>query len=285
MYTRITTALSFLLMAAILGGCEKTETVVVDRDSLGIPWVRSAAEYDALTMQTYQVAARNLDVLLADKSWSAMPGQQGAESLPPAIILDVDETSLSNIGFQEQLLKDGVFSHREFDRWHINNAANRMFGAPEFIALAREKGVEVFFITNRPCQPLDFAAPGPCPQEGITLQDLAESGIATDADHLMLVGEEPDWEREKRGRQELIARSHRVIMLFGDDLGDFLPCVRAKPVAPCPAASAADRDRLTLEYGGYWGFGWYMLPNPMHGSWTSYIETGNPEDEVLESDD
>ena len=74
-------------------------------------------------------------------------------------------------------------------------------------------------------------------------------------------------------------------MLFGDDLGDFLPCVRAKPVAPCPVASASDRDRLTLEYGGYWGFGWYMLPNPMHGSWTSYVETGNPEDEVLENDD
>lgn len=285
MHTKKVTGLSLLLIAVLLGGCEKTETVFVDRDSLGIPWVRSAAEYDALTMQAYQVAARNLDVLLADKSWSALPGQQGAEELPPAIILDVDETSLSNIGFQEQLLKDGVFSHKEFDRWHLNNAANRMFGAPEFIALAREKGVEVFFITNRPCQPLDFAEPGPCPQEAITLQDLAESGIETDAEHLMLVGEEPGWGREKRGRQELIARSHRVIMLFGDDLGDFLPCVRAKPVAPCPAASASDRDSLTMEYGGYWGFGWYMLPNPMHGSWTSYVETGNPEDEVLENDD
>ena len=78
MNTRIAAGLSVLLTAVILGGCEKTEIVIEERDSLGIPWVRSAAEYDALTMQAYQVAARNLDALLADKSWSALPGSPSA---------------------------------------------------------------------------------------------------------------------------------------------------------------------------------------------------------------
>ena len=241
----------------------------------GILWVYSAAEYDALTLQAFQNATRNLDDLIDDKSWTALPGQQNMAELPTAVILDVDETAVSNIDFQLQL--EGGFSHEAFDYWHQNNAAGRMLGAPEFIQTARDKGVTVFFITNRPCQTRDFA-PGPCPQEAIALKDLADGGIESDADHLMLVGEQLDWTREKRFRQELVARTHRVIMLIGDDLGDFIPCVRATPVAPCPAASAEDRSRMTLQYQQYWGVGWHILPNPMHGSWVSFISSSKPGD-------
>lgn len=233
----------------------------------GVSWVNSAAEYDALTLQAFQTATRHLDELIADKNWTAIPGQNPKSELPPAVILDVDETAISNIEFQLQL--DGSFSHEAFDEWHRQNPAGRMAGAPEFIRQARSKGVTVFFITNRPCKQRNFA-PGPCPQEAITLKDLAESGIESDADHVMLVGEQAGWTREKRYRQELVAETHRVIMLIGDDLGDFLPCVRAKPVAPCSAASAEERARLVRQYNEFWGVGWYILPNPMHGSWTGF---------------
>lgn len=245
----------------------------------GVLWVDSAAEYEALALQAFQNATRNLDALIADKNWTALPGQKDMTDLPTAIILDVDETAVSNIEFQLQL--EGSFSHEAFDYWHQNNAASRMPGAPEFIQTARDKGVTVFFITNRPCHPRDFA-PGPCPQEAITLKDLADGGIESDTDHVMLVGEQDNWTREKRYRQELVGQSYRVIMLFGDDLGDFLPCVRATPVAPCPAASAEDRSKMTLENQQYWGVGWYILPNPMHGSWVNFISYGKPEDQKQE---
>lgn len=241
----------------------------------GIIWVNSAAEYEALSLQAFASAKLNLDRLIANSSWTALPGLQARDGLPTAIILDVDETAISNIDFQLQL--KGGFSHEVMDQWHMNNPAGRMPGAPEFIQSARDKGVEVFFITNRPCHERDFA-PGPCPQEAITLQDLAEAGIETDTDHLMLVGEQTDWTREKRFRQYHVAETHRVIMLFGDDLGDFLPCVRAKPITPCTAATAKERSRVTRQHSEYWGSGWYILPNPMHGSWTSFISSGNPED-------
>ena len=185
-----------------------------------------------------------------------------------AVILDVDETSVSNVEFQVEI--DGNFSHEAFDYWQLNNPSRRIEGAPEFVQAARDKGVTVFFITNRPCHERDFA-PGPCPQEAITLQDLAEAGIQTDAEHLMLVGEKPEWNREKRFRQELVAKDYRVIMLLGDDLGDFLPCIRAKPVAPCSTATATYRDRVTMEHREYWGTRWHLLANPMHGSWSSFI--------------
>ena len=263
-----------LLLAISMSLLACTGKTLIKPPPLGIPWVATAAEYDALTLQTYQNATHRLDDLLADRSWSALPGQKDVAGLPTAIILDVDETSISNIDFQLHL-DEGSFNHKAFDNWQRNNPAGRMLGAPEFIQAARDKGITVFFITNRPCQERDFAA-GPCPQEAITLQDLAEAGIESDPDHLLLVGEQADWSREKRYRQELIAKTHRVIMLIGDDLGDFLPCVRARPVAPCPAATTADRTRMTLQHSEYWGVGWHILPNPMHGSWTRFVSPGNP---------
>ncbi len=61
-------------------------------------------------------------------------------------------------------------------------------------------------------------------------------------------------------------------MLIGDDLGDFLPCVRKKPYAPCTdKATAAARTAMVEEHKHLWGNGWYILPNPMHGSWTSAV--------------
>jgi 5'-nucleotidase (lipoprotein e(P4) family) len=262
----------FLVMIASLGACATKPPAM--EPNQGIIWVESAAEYEALSLQAYESATRHLDGLIADRNWTALPGLEDVARLPTAIILDVDETAISNVNFQLQL--EGGFSHEAFDEWHQNNPAGRMPGAAEFIQSARDRGVEVFFITNRPCHERDFA-PGPCPQEAITLQDLAEAGIDTDADHLMLVDEQAGWTREKRFRQYHVAETHRVIMLFGDDLGDFLPCVRAKPIALCTAATARDRSRVTLQHSEYWGFGWYILPNPMHGSWTSFISSSNPE--------
>lgn len=269
-----TIAILLLLIIAGLPACTQTslnkEQAAKD-PQLGIAWVDSAAEYDALTLQTYQNATNHLDELIADGNSSALPGWAGTGGLPTAVILDVDETSVSNVEFQAEI--DGNFSHEAFDYWQLNNPSRKVKGAPEFIQAARNKGVTVFFITNRPCHKRDFA-PGPCPQKAITLQDLAEAGIKTDAEHLMLVGEKPGWNREKRFRQELVAKDYRVIMLLGDDLGDFLPCVRAKPVAPCTAATARDRDRMTMEHSEYWGTHWHILPNPMHGSWSSFISSG-----------
>ena len=58
-----------------------------------------------------------------------------------------------------------------------------------------------------------------------------------------------------------------------DDYGDFVQCTRVKPLAPCDApATRASRHAALDTYDAYWGNGWYILPNPMHGSWTSIRE-------------
>ena len=48
-----------------------------------------------------------------------------------------------------------------------------------------------------------------------------------------------------------------IIMDIGDDLGDFIPCVRRTPVAPCKTGGTiANRFTLTAEHDAYWGAGW-----------------------------
>lgn len=235
---------------------------------LGTLWVKHAAEYRALSLQVYQAATAALPRFVEDPTWSAMPGQTAAD-LPPAVILDVDETVVSNVDFQSNF--EPPFANWKMEQWNREHAATPVPGAAEFVASARALGVTVFFVTNRPCEP-EQTEPGICEQKRTTLQDLAEAGIDADAGHLLL-SKERGWNREKVTRREVIARTYRIVMLFGDDLGDFLPCVRTKLYAPCTVpATAASRERMVTEYRRYWGNGWYVLPNPMHGSWTSHVQ-------------
>ena len=234
---------------------------------LAIKWVRDAAEYRALSLQAYRAASLALPGLLADKSWSAIPYQSDADDLPPAIIMDVDETSVTNVEFQATF--EPPFEDIKLETWNRENKATPVPGAAEFVKLARDSAVEVFFITNRPCETRQDNN-DPCPHKTITIQDLTEAGMPADAEHVLLSRERPDWGSEKKTRRDWVAQDHRVIMLIGDDLGDFVPCVRRRPSGPCTEGSTiAKRYALTEEHREFWGTGWIILPNPMHGTWTS----------------
>ena len=255
-----------VLTAVACTPAPSTDGHAPDKD-LGILWVKYAAEYDAISRQVYGAAERALPGYANDTSWSAMPEQTNAEALPPAVVLDVDETVVSNVNFQ--LSFERPFDNWKLDEWSAAGTSIPVTGVIEFAAAARRAGVELFFVTNRPCQHIEGNV-NPCPQEQTTIDDIRELGIETDADHVMLSDEQPGWTKEKIVRREFIARTHRVIMLIGDDLGDFVSCVRGKATAPCiEAATNASREASVETYRYYWGAGWYILPNPMHGSWTS----------------
>jgi len=245
---------------------ERTAVYDHTRD-MGLLWVKHAAEYRAIAMQVYQSATGDLPRLLSDSSWSAMPGQHDADSLPAAVILDVDETVVSNVDFQ--LTFERPFANHKLETWSNNYDSLAIPGVRDFVDGARAAGVTVFFVTNRPCELID-GNDDPCPQKTTTIDDIREVGIEVTPEFVMLSGEKPGWDREKLVRRELIAESYRVIMLIGDDFGDFVPCARKKVVAPCTEpATRASRAQALEKYRNYWGNGWYILPGPMHGSWTS----------------
>jgi 5'-nucleotidase (lipoprotein e(P4) family) len=263
-----------LLTAILLGACaapapsDESAPAPPARTDIGILWVENSAEYQALSAQVYADARRDLDGFISDPDWTALPEATGVSAKPPAIILDVDETVVSNAAYQETLAYAPYtrFGHFDFMR---NNVAVPVRGAAETVAAARAAGVAVFFVTNRACEAFD-GVEGTCPYEQVTIDDLREAGIETDPEHVLMAWERPDWTKEKLHRRMFVAQTHRVIMLFGDDYGDFVQCTRAKPLPPCTeAATRAYRHATVGKYAELWGNGWYILPNPMHGSWTS----------------
>ena len=61
---------------------------------LAVLYKRTSAEYKANTFQVYSSAKNNIDKALQDKSWTALLNQdKDYQNLPPAVILDIDETS------------------------------------------------------------------------------------------------------------------------------------------------------------------------------------------------
>lgn len=256
-----------LLVLVMSAACTTAPVAHSPQNDLGLLWVNHAAEYGAITTQVYQSAQANLPAFIEDNSWSAQLGQLDAAHLPPAVILDVDETTISNAKFQ--MAFERPMAQWKLEKWNDEHVSDPVPGVAGFVNAAQAAGVTVFFVTNRPCDNRDNG-PDPCPQKAETVRDIGELGIQTDAEHVLLAGEN-GWNRTKLDRREYIAATHRIIMIIGDDLGDFAPCVRIKLYGACTEpATRESRAQFVAQHSDMWGHGWYILPGPMHGSWTSF---------------
>lgn len=227
-------------------------------------WVQTSTEYAMACQQAYQMAAMHLDAAIADKKWTAAVEQTGEfDKKSPAIILDVDETVLNNILFQGTLINENKsYSDPLWDVWLKEQAATEIPGSLNFIKQARAKGVTVFYVTNRTCLERGGNA-DPCPQKADTIANLKALGFPdVTPETMFLKKEKATWGSEKEPRRKLIADDYRIIMLFGDDLGDFLPNVKKGP-----NATPEKRLARASEYSAWWGSRWFMLPNPTYGSW------------------
>ena len=214
-------------------------------------WVQTAAEARIAAIQAYALATRQLDVALQDKNWTAAVEQRpNYQQLPPAIILDVDETVLDNSPYQARLVRDdATFTGQSWEAWVSEANAKAIAGAPEFLRYAARKGVAIFYVTNRGKS-----------EEAATRENLKRLGLplATNVDAVLMNGEQPHWTSDKTSRRAFIAHFFRVLLLVGDDLNDFVP---AKPM------SRARRLELVAQYQNYWGQKWILLSNPLYGSW------------------
>lgn len=261
--------LFILSMILITTGCATTKEVesTAQHDNMDSTlWFQTSAEYRANAIQTYKLAAMQLDTALNKGSWKGMLEQhQKAAGLPPAIVLDVDETVLDNSPFQAMMIKTNTsFTSAPWDAWVGLAQAKAVPGAVEFINMALDKGVAIVYLTNRECKQRTDGE-DPCPQVKDTAKNLRMVGIkSVDEDLILLKYAKPEWTSEKRSRRIYLADKYRVLMLFGDDFGDFLPNVK-KDITP------EQRAKLVEKYRENWGSIWYALPNPTYGSWRSIL--------------
>ena len=219
-------------------------------------WVQTSPEWRGLCEQAYRSARLALDAALRSRKSTAAVEQSGSEGgkywrKKPAVILDVDETVLDNSpGQARQVASNTDFVADDFDRWVGEAKAEAIPGALEFCRYARSRGVRVFFVTNRGAS-----------QETDTRRNLERLGfpLDKDIDTVFTRGERPDWNTPDKGtRRQAVAAGHRILLLLGDDLGDFLSGVRVSP---------EKRRELAAPHRDKWGRQWIVLPNPGYGSW------------------
>ncbi|MBC7924551.1 MAG: hypothetical protein H7039_02745 [Bryobacteraceae bacterium] len=210
-------------------------------------WMQTSQEYRAAALGTYRNAEASLMRGLSDRTWTAALEQtQPASELPPAVILDLDETVLDNSALQAQLTASkGTYDEKVWNSWVAKVQAGLVPGAAEFLAQAQAHGVSLFYVTNRVCDAKNPADP--------TVLVLRKHNLPFHMDRLLCRSDNGD----KSPRRAYVGRGHRVILLIGDDYNDFVIADR----------SLEARSQAVLPYERYWGERWFLLPNPTYGSW------------------
>ena len=261
------TALAVCVIAATLSlaACQSIPLAPIEVAASEVPaddnlnavlWVQRSAEYRAVSQTIYRAAADKLDIALKEENWDALvPAERGnaATGLPPAVIMDVDETVLDNSPYQARLVRDGLeYNEVTWDQWVTEKKAKPLPGVVDFAKAASAKGVTILYLSNR-AEHLQAA----------TLENLRAVGMPVKDESVFLglgtfVEDCEQNGSEKNCRRQLAGRSYRVLMQFGDQLGDF-----AQILANIPEG----RAQLYAEYADWFGERWWMLPNPTYGSW------------------
>ena len=254
-----------LAASALLAGCAATPSrpaaapmaaAAADDNLNAVAWTQTAIEHDLIYLQTYREAQSHLLAALRDPQWDALSKEDRAApvtGLPPAVVLDIDETVLDNSPYQARLVKSGgQYDEASWAAWCKEERARAMPGALAFTQFAAAHGVAVIYLSNRATD-LDTA----------TLANLRKLGfpVAGPAAFLGLGTVLPGCEQigtEKGCRRQLVSQKYRVLMPFGDQLGDFVDVV---------ANTEAGRKQAIDGYMGWIGTRWFVLPNPTYGSW------------------
>jgi acid phosphatase len=220
-------------------------------------WVQTSTEYRTMTRQAYKLAEIQLKAALKDRKWTASLEQtEKFSKLVPAVILDVDETVLDNSPYQARLIKnDDSFNPTTWAQWVAEKRAKGIAGALEFCNFAKENNVKVFYVTNRTKE-----------LEADTRANLEALGFPLEEeDTLLMKNEREDWGSAKGTRRIAVGERHRILLLIGDNLGDFVDGYKG---------SIADRSMIENEHAEKWGVKWIVLPNPTYGSWVGAIFKG-----------
>ena len=220
-----------------------------EQNIMSVLYQQTAAERLAGSLQTFRSAKQALDNALADSSWSALPGQD-VQGKRPAIIVDVDETVLDNTAYEARMILDGTKYPEGWVNWGKEAVATEVPGAKDFLNYADSKGVTIFYVTNRVIELKES-----------TKKNLTKLDIPWDQDiDTVLMRGENNWDSNKEPRRELIGEKYRVLLMVGDNLGDFVDS-KDNNLSP------EQRKEIVRAYSDYWGSKWFMIQNIAYGDW------------------
>jgi len=244
-------------------------------------WMQHSAEYRAAALQAFEGARAQLKT--ATKCGTAEAGQLqqskgtcGAKSpwakRPAAIIFDLDETLLDNSAYQAfQIKQRELYDDDRWEIWVKSEEALAIAGAVDFVKDA-SKAARIYYVTNRECRkPIDkvkdeLKLRADCPQLLDTMSRMEKLGFpkAKDRSAFYLKGMYADLQSKEAIRQK-IATKHRIVMLVGDDLEDFVE-----------SHAVYAQNEATLA--PLWGKRWFIVPNPAYGSWPDALSADADQD-------
>ncbi len=217
-------------------------------------WTQKSVEFKGNALTAFTLAKLRLDEALHDTGWTAAPVEQtnAYHNLPPAIIADVDETLMDNSPYQAwQAVGNNEFDPKSWTAFVNSGTSLAIPGAVEFLKYAESKGVKIFYVTNRTAE-----------EEPGTRKNMAALGFPVDPviDTVLTSREKPDWTSAKSTRRAYIAKDYRVLLLLGDNYGDFTDDYRG-----------TEEQRMASYEANKWHFGkdWIMIANPQYGSFES----------------
>lgn len=199
-----------------------------------------AAEYQALSQQAYNVAKFRLDEAIANKG-----------SKPLAIVTDIDETFLDNSYYAVEMAKQGkTWSQDTWANWTSKGVATPLAGSLEFFQYAANKGVQIFYITNR----YEVERSG-------TLANLQKYNYPLQSPQNLILRSK---ESSKETRRQNVAKDYDIVLLLGDSLTDFSNLFDNHKSEKERAAAV---ETLKSEFGKRF----IVLPNVGYGDWESAI--------------
>ncbi|MDT3377514.1 5'-nucleotidase, lipoprotein e(P4) family [Labrys portucalensis] len=256
--------LSSTLVAAsgIPAPAQAQDSAKPDDNLNAVLWDQTAVEAKANATAMFALAKIRLDQALADPAWTAAPVEQTGDfkDHPPAIVLDVDDTLLNTSNYQAWNVKAGTrFTPETWTKYVKAQVDTVIPGAVEFTQYAASKGVKVFYVTNRTKE-----------EEEPTVQLMTKLGFPDggNVDTFLSAKEQPDWKSAKGTRRAVIAKDYRILLLVGDNLGDFTDAYKGTP---------EERDKVFADNASHWGHDWIVIANPTYGSFESAPYKSNYE--------
>jgi 5'-nucleotidase (lipoprotein e(P4) family) len=208
-----------------------------------IHWVRTSAEYRAACVQAYRTAARAVAEAVASRGTGGW-----------AVVLDADETVISNVEYQRERAVLGLgYSEESWNAWVRRREATAIPGAKGFLETVRRLGGVIAIVTNR--------AQVVCAETRANLEAL---GLPCDV--LLCKPEGASGDKNPRfvqiegGEAAPGIPPLDVVAYLGDSIRDF------------PDLDQGLRLRPEADLAAF-GARFFVLPNPLYGSWEN-----NPPD-------
>ncbi|MFO7617910.1 MAG: 5'-nucleotidase, lipoprotein e(P4) family [Bacteroidales bacterium] len=233
---RIFIAFSILVS---LSFCPGSRIPSPDTDQLVMAtlWYQKSAEMRALSYQAFNLAGIRVEQYLAAPTGT----------LPPAVVFDIDETLLDNSPAEVRNILEGKpYSQERWREWTSAASAAALPGSVDFCKFLYTAGVEVFYVSNR-----DTAELFP------TIENMKKLGFPSTEPgrYLLRAGGSG-----KEGRRNQVRKGYELILLVGDNLGDFSDLFENRSQHFGFGAVDSQRDEFGKRF--------IVLPNPMYGDWT-----------------